>query len=378
MNMQYYLKETEDCIADLLQISREVGDNPDFVLAGGGNSSCKIDDSIHVKASGTSLATLTQEELVEMSMSRLENIWNKKYSADPDAREAEVLQDMLEARVNQADIRRPSVETLLHLLFPHRFVVHTHPTQVNGLTCAIRGEEKVRQIFGDCTLWIPVVNPGYLLACTVKRAAEIHRSHTGKFPILILLQNHGMFVAADSLSEIRHIHQRIFEKLDREMAYIPRKETIVPESDYIRTLIRSIQQATGESNCIPFMNRNIAKYITDKTSFHDLSLSVTPDHIVYCGYRPLFVEHPEQIAQDIAHFMQAEGFPPHIIAVAGVAVFASHNSKKRAELSRKLFEDNVKIAVYARSFGGITFMPEDNINFIRHWEVEAHRFSQTA
>ena len=38
---------------------------------------------------------------------------------------------------------RPSVETSMHEIINYPFVVHTHPTLVNAITCANKAEETI-------------------------------------------------------------------------------------------------------------------------------------------------------------------------------------------------------------------------------------------
>jgi rhamnose utilization protein RhaD (predicted bifunctional aldolase and dehydrogenase) len=51
-------------IKELLEISNFFGNNKDFVIAGGGNTSFKDENTIWIKASGVPLAGLTEEGLV--------------------------------------------------------------------------------------------------------------------------------------------------------------------------------------------------------------------------------------------------------------------------------------------------------------------------
>jgi len=48
------------------KLSRFYGSDPAIVLAGGGNTSCKVGERLFVKASGTSLATMTPDGFVAM------------------------------------------------------------------------------------------------------------------------------------------------------------------------------------------------------------------------------------------------------------------------------------------------------------------------
>ena len=54
---------------------------------------------------------------------------------------------MAEAVENKAG--RPSVEAPLHNILDTRFVVHTHPPLVNGLTSAKDGESVAKRLFPD-------------------------------------------------------------------------------------------------------------------------------------------------------------------------------------------------------------------------------------
>src|SRR5512145_1234194 len=73
----------------LVKLSRFYGSDPDFVLAGGGNTSVKIGDRLHVKGSGHALATIPPEGFVEMDRKPLEALLNSQLSEGRMEREAE-------------------------------------------------------------------------------------------------------------------------------------------------------------------------------------------------------------------------------------------------------------------------------------------------
>ena len=121
----------------IANISHEYGSDHRYVLAGGGNTSFKDEEHLYIKGSGTSLSTITNDGFVKMSRKKLSDIWNKTYSENKDEREAEVLSDMMNSRCLGEENKRPSVETLLHNLFTQSYVLHVHPTIVNGITCPV-------------------------------------------------------------------------------------------------------------------------------------------------------------------------------------------------------------------------------------------------
>ena len=128
----------ENELTALADMSNLYGSNPEFVLAGGGNTSYKNEDWLFVKGSGTALATIKPGEFVKMDRHALGAMWDKDYPAGEAEREAAVLADMMAARA-PGENRRPSVETLLHELFAQRYVLHVHPAAINGITCAKGG-----------------------------------------------------------------------------------------------------------------------------------------------------------------------------------------------------------------------------------------------
>ena len=373
MNMPYYPAEIRGLVRRLVDLSREFGRNLDFVLGGGGNTSVKEGDFLVVKASGTELGTIDEEGFVLLSRARLDRIWLRSYSADVGEREREALEDLMAARLVEGDSRRPSVETLVHALFRQRFVVHTHPALVNGLTCSVENLEAARRLFGPKLVWIPVVDPGYTLAGKVRAAVENHSKKHGELPQIVWLQNHGIFVAADSEDEIRDLYRGVFDRLGAALGERPEQGTREFSGAEIGGLLDRVQRAIPGCASVMFSNSDIDARVSSRQSFAELELSPTPDHIVYSGHRPLWVSEESSLENEIREFLETEGYPPRIIAVRGRGVIAAHESARRMGLARRLFEDSVRIAVYARSFGGIRFMPQANIDFIRSWEVEKFR-----
>ncbi|MEN6399246.1 MAG: class II aldolase/adducin family protein, partial [Rectinema sp.] len=117
---------------ELVEVSRRYGSDPEFVLAGGGNTSWKTNDTLFVKASGTALATIEEIGFVELDLEAVRAILRQAFPSDSAAREAQVLSALMAAR-KPGQTMRPSVETILHALFPYSYVVHLHPALVNGV-----------------------------------------------------------------------------------------------------------------------------------------------------------------------------------------------------------------------------------------------------
>jgi rhamnose utilization protein RhaD (predicted bifunctional aldolase and dehydrogenase) len=377
-------------IEDLTELSRYYGADPEYVIAGGGNTSFKDETTLYIKGSGATLADMTPDSFVRMDRQALSRIWEKNYSQDPEEREREVLADMMAARKSGEERKRPSVETLLHDMLPFTYVVHTHPALVNGLTCSKRGEEAAAELFGQEFLWIPSTNPGYILSRAVKTAMDGYRAQWGRPAEFILLQNHGVFVGAGKIEGIKEKYAQLMERLESKIVRRPDLGGALSSwgcSGEICGLLAELAGASAEGQepwTAAFRRNNeIAALVKDRASFHPVSSSFTPDHIVYSGSDPLFVEAgtgaiPDRLREAWKKQLDKTRRVPKIAALQGVGVFGIGPSEKAAKLALELFTDTIKVAVYSQSFGGERFMSRDQIDFINNWEVERYRSTVSA
>ena len=176
-------------LSTLVKMSNTYGSNPDYVLAGGGNTSVKDDTTLYVKGSGTQLATIKAEEFVKMDRVRLNKIMKTEYPADDVKRESAYLADVMAAVTDEDKTKRPSVEALLHNLFAYTYVLHVHPTLINGLTCGKGAKALSEQLLGKDVLWIDICKPGYTLARICFEKMNAYKEETGKDVQVLLLQN---------------------------------------------------------------------------------------------------------------------------------------------------------------------------------------------
>jgi len=363
----------------LAKLSNKYGSDSNFVLAGGGNTSYKDDKYLYIKGSGTTLATIKPEEFVAMDRAKLGAMWSKEYSADTNEREKEVLVDLMASKVDPQS-GRPSVETSLHDLMPFTYVVHLHPAMVNGLTCSKDADKAATELFGDSFIWIGDSEPGYVLAKKVKDASEEYKNKTGKDVQMIILKNHGIFVAANTPEEIDAIYADVMAKLS---AKVEKPDFTPAEYDVDRAVALAPAIRMLSLPVVTFFCNNQAKkFIKDAKTFAPVSSAFTPDHIVYCKAEPLFVEEAADLDEQYAKlekaindYKAAYGYEPRVIAVQNLGIFAAGASKKAADTVVALFTDAMKIAVFAKAFGGESFMSDYLINFIKNWEVESYRAS---
>lgn len=363
-------------LSQLVEMSNRYGGNEEYVLAGGGNTSYKENGVMHVKGSGTSLASVTAEQFVKMDMSKLSAMLEKEYPSDDDARETAALEDMMAARLPGEEGKRPSVEAILHAIFPQKFVLHTHPAIVNGLSCGKDGANICREIFGDKAIWVPLTKPGYILAAVCSGILKKSQQTTGKFSQILILQNHGLFVAADTVSEIDKLMDEVTGKLKSRISRQPDFSDAGFDADTacaIAPALRMLYADGGAASAVFFTNMEALGFVKDEQAMSELLKPFTPDHIVYCKHMPLYISPGDDCREKFEGYVRAFGFAPKIVAVQGLGFFALGKNKKEADTARLLFLDAMKVAVYAKDFGGCNPLPDDFTSFILNWEVENYR-----
>jgi rhamnose utilization protein RhaD (predicted bifunctional aldolase and dehydrogenase)/NAD(P)-dependent dehydrogenase (short-subunit alcohol dehydrogenase family) len=369
-----------DKIAELIEISRFFGSDKDYVIAGGGNTSYKNEKDIWVKASGTSLGDITAEGFAILDRSQLKKIYTKKYSDESIEREAEVKADLYKACLPDVTVR-PSVETSLHELINYPFVVHTHPTLVNAITCSNTAEKTIRMLFGDTVLFVPFVDPGYVLFTKVHEFLLEWRKRNLYDPHVIFLQNHGVFVAADTVEEIKATYSQIDSVIKQRISYYPEIQNADIPQDIVKLMpaLRMLFSKEGIKVARIRNNTLIQQFVKDEKEFKSVALPFTPDQIVYCKARALYLEQtsPEDIIREcenkIDSYLTKSGYMPKMLGVKGYGIIAFEDSIKSVDTMLDVFEDWMKISYMTRNFGGPHFMSERDINFIDNWEVENYR-----
>lgn len=380
-------------IEDLIAISRKFGQDSRFVIAGGGNTSYKDENRLWVKASGHALATITEDGFAVLDRALLNEMGEKAYNADTAIREEQVKNDLAAACITKD--RRPSVETSLHNCMGFAFVVHLHPTLVNGLMCSVNAEAACKEIFPDA-LYIEYTDPGYTLFKKVYDRIKAYKAEKGKEPQVIFLQNHGIFVGGDTTAEIEGIYSEVLGKLEAKVAALPEGDTAVSET--VTDVVPAIRQMLSRSGR-GFKTLKVTKNalvdffidgcsvtstgsVTDcpgKSGFDKIAKPFTPDIIVYCKSSYIFIEAEsdeeilKQAEEEIEAFVSGKGYTPKVLLIKGIGLIAVGDSSRNAQIITDVFTDAMKVAFYAQSFGGEHPMERAWIDFIDNWEVENYR-----
>lgn len=169
--------------------------------ASNGNTSIKLEGILWIKGSGKWLARANQEEmLIPIELA--------------EAKEAvEQGREIAQRQISRNRIR-PSIETAMHAVLPHRVVIHVH--SINTIAWAIRSdglEELKARLRGLRWQWIPYTASGIPLAreieLTVARATDTN---------VFILANHGLVVCGQDCAA----SEELLWEVERRLAISPR------------------------------------------------------------------------------------------------------------------------------------------------------------
>ncbi len=184
----------------LLELSHELGrEDRQMAILGEGNTSTRLGaGTFLIKASGCSLGSLREQDVVECNAGMLLPLLDQNSLTDQEIETA-----LLASRVDPQS-KKPSVEALFHAyclsLAEVEFVGHTHAVAVNQILCSPRAAEFATQrIFpdeivccGSAAVFVPYTDPGLPLAQAIRDRTHAFIENHREIPRLILLENHGI------------------------------------------------------------------------------------------------------------------------------------------------------------------------------------------
>lgn len=247
--------------AHLDALSARLGADPMIVQGGGGNASLKVEDVLWVKASGTWLAN-AQREPVFVPV-HLAGVRAAVAAGDADPVQPHVL-----PVPPGTPALRPSIETTLHALLPHRVVAHVH--SIHALAAAVRtdGSEFARaRLDGLEWAFLPYARPGLALTAAVASLGP-------RYPDVLVLGSHGLVIGADDCAGAEALVRDVEARLEMPARVPPR-----PDVEHLARLA----QAHGLA-------------LPDDARLHDLALDpvtceravrgvLFPDQVVFLGPR---------------------------------------------------------------------------------------------
>lgn len=247
-------------LQELRAVSAKLGADPLLVQGAGGNTSLKRDGVMWIKASGTWLKDAGAKEIfVPLDLSALHAALLRDDPA------CEACTDFVRGDLNPLGLR-PSIETSVHGLMPQAIVLHVHC--VNTIAWAIQQDAEAKLVpllEGLPWSFVPYARPGLQLSRAIRGAVKPDTS-------VLILQNHGLAVAAQFIAEAEELLQLVVQRLHR-----PSRPLALPD------LVRLEQVVQGHDYQVP-ADANAHGFALDAT-FCTLATTEVfyPDHAVFLG-----------------------------------------------------------------------------------------------
>ena len=291
---------TDTLKTSVIEYCATIGADPLLVQGAGGNVSWKDGETLWVKASGTWLAEAAEKDIfvpVDLHHLRIA-IESGDFSVTP--------------RLSGESALRPSIETLLHALMPHRFVVHLHAIEILAHLVRANCQTDFQSLI-DASIHWTIVNyykPGAALATAVSAALAEKPSAN-----VVFLKNHGVVIGGEDVAEVNYILGRLNIVLSTAPADMRRMSAIVADS---------IDQYA------PVFDSDVHQLALNSDLFNRLDSDWTlyPDHVVFLGPQAYAYRTWEVFGEENKNKHEL----PELVFILGNGVFVkpSFNKAKHA------------------------------------------------
>ncbi len=362
--------------------SRLLGQEPDLVLHGGGNTSVKIDDTLYVKGSGWNLDTIEAPGFTPVAMEALLEMAQREQLSDTE------MVALQRKALRVPDAPNPSIEAILHALIPFAYVDHTHADAVVTISNTPDGRRRLEKLYGKHMLIVDYVMPGFELARTVRKLTEgiDWQSLEG-----ILLMHHGVFTFDD---DARRSYDRMIEIVSRAEEYLeseaplhlaaPEAEPIAPET--LTALSEAVSGLRGTRVETHALQSPEALALSRRPGLRRIvhSGGLTPEHVIRIKPFPALLnpdrplEGIDTFADEYESYFRAHAEPKHrrldpaprwgVIPGRGVLIFAADEKERR--IVTDIVEHTIRAMLRAEQMGGWHSLSPAELFAMEYWELE--------
>ncbi len=333
-----------ESLEKLVELSARVGANLDLVQAGGGNTSIKETGTLWVKASGKWLSRAAEDDM-----------FLPVPLADIERQLAALDEKFPEYRTRTGVALRPSVETAVHAVMPQKVVIHVHSVRTIAWAARASGRDGLTPLLAGLNWsWIPYTHPGIPLAVRIEE-------EKAKRPDVLILENHGLVVAAEECAAAEALLNDVERRLDGE----PRPA------------------GAGDLQRLEQLTKGSEWEIAEDSEAHALAISriscriagggtLFPDQCVYLGPAAATVEAGDTLEAAAQRYQTRYEFAPVFLLVAGAGVVTRRNMKRAAhELLLCLKRVIERIPKEAQA----TYLPASQVAQLMNWDAEKYRIA---
>ncbi|KIP18232.1 hypothetical protein WI80_05585 [Burkholderia ubonensis] len=323
--------------------SAALGSDALLVQGAGGNISWKDDDTLWIKASGTWLADARLRDIfVPLSLATVRTLMLAG-------------EESFMSAVVGNSTARPSIETSLHAVLPHRIVVHVHPVDVLAICARKRGAELLAKRLGDLS-WalVPYAKPGAQLTGAVSEVC-------GQYPAanVLVLANHGLVVGGDTVEEVDVLLRNVSMRLRLE----PRTGTgcdagFARPSDEVWEQYGYVPAGASHWHTMA-QDRNVLELARNHWVMY-------PDHAVFLGAGATII-HPSMLYKDVE---RAVAHRPPCVFVEGLGVLERRDMTKAQRAMLQCFYD---VAMRIDDASDAQSLSDADVSDLLNWDAEKYR-----
>lgn len=331
----------------LIDLSARIGADPALVQGAGGNTSIKEDGTLWIKASGLWLKNALAGDI--MVPVALEPLLAALERDDPSCEKA---QDYVIAALNPSGLR-PSIETTVHALMPQKIVLHVHCVNTIAVAVGLNAEaHAAAKLAGFRHAFVPYARPGLPLARAI--AARI-RPETD----VLVLGNHGLAVAADTVAEAEALLQRASRALGGDVRPAPTFE----EAALQRLAVNSAYRLPADT-AIQTAGSDLASCRIAAGG------SLYPDHVIFLGKGSVIAAPGETAAEIEARHDADGGLLPPMILFPGKGVLVLKDASAGAlAMARCLADVSARIAAGT----AVRYLSDAENAELLGWDAEKYR-----
>lgn len=323
----------------LKKLSLDLSRDRLLVQGAGGNISAKEGDIIWIKASGTWLSEAGSKNIfLPISLGEIAKLASAgKF-------------DRLPNPLGESSLR-PSIETWLHALMPQKYVVHLHAIEILALLVHQDSQNEITKLdFGDVAWeFIPYTKPGAELAQAVSEKLK-----SKSIPDVLFLENHGIVVGANSISEVLELIAHV-----RNICSQPIKQGT--------EISRTIRAQIGKY--LPVRDDLIHSLATQPNLMKLVATAwaIAPDHIVFLGAKPVFCDELNELLE-----LEKKQDPPLVAFVRNVGVYSLNELDESGAQQLQAFFEILRRQTNEQEFAIFT---DSQIAELLDWDAEKYRLS---
>ncbi len=396
----------------LVYQSRLLGEDPDLVLWGGGNTSLKVTETdfrgrptpvMRIKASGSDMKSCTSADFPALRLDDILTLFEGDSMTD------EVMVAYLGRCLLDPGAPRPSIETLLHAFLPHKSIVHSHADAVIALTNNANANRSLEVAFGGAVGVVQYLRPGFALAKEVGESARANLGLRG-----MVLSNHGLITWGDTPREAYDTHIELVSMAEAQIrksgrgasAFGGRARQPMDDGDRRRIAARvapTLRGLVGSRSKKVLWYDDSPEVLEFVDSARGKALSsigpATPDHVIRTKGAPFWAE--VDASKDAAS-MQAQlasavdayvaGYTryyeehsdgsvpildpyPRVILVPGLGMWSAGRDARAACVSGEMYRHTIQVIASAEGIGGYASISNRDIFEAEYWPLELYKLT---